>query len=159
MKAAVLTLAVILVTTRAAAEEPPPPRSIQTATGPCDQQVQGNNNRVTLLCTIEGVPKWPFFVAGGAAVVAGTVVWFHAHAQQGDQLALDAYDRDPHVQQSLKTQDILASGLFAGGGALLFVGTALWVTPALADAFGHPKTAVTPWVDPRAAGVTWTGRF
>lgn len=153
------SLASLLVVRTASAQQAPPPQTVQVAKGDCNQQIVGNHNRVTLLCSIEGAPKWPFFLAGGAAVVAGAVVAIHAKGEQSDQLALDPYARDPQVQQSLKTQDILASGLLAGGGTLLFIGAALWATPALAKAFAGPQVAMTPWVLPGVAGAAVGGRF
>ncbi|HSY21887.1 MAG TPA: hypothetical protein VK841_07225 [Polyangiaceae bacterium] len=157
---AVVAASIFVGSSTAAAQEPTTTIVGTQITGSCNQVVDGHHNRSTLICNIESMPKWPFFLVGGASIAAGGVVLGIAEHQQNEQLALDPFARDPSVRDSLRREDIAASILFAGGGAALFFGLALWLTPSLADALGPPPTTgIAPWVDREGAGITTRGQF
>ena len=108
-----------------------------------------------------GTPKWLFFgVAGGAVAAVGVASGFALHANDlnNQQLAMNAYLRDPDVKSSIQSQSTVANVLFAGGG-VLGLGAVVLAFTTHWKGEGDSTVSLAPWTAPGGGGVGARGSF
>lgn len=171
--ALVVTLALLLAgspSSRAQTSEAPSPPDPADAPAEPALPAEPAETRTT-------VPAWTWAVLGAGVTMAATGVGVHVWAASlHDDLLRDhpdgtptkpapsanqvAYDRgfDADVQPRLQA----AYALYAIGGAAVITGLVLMVATAeevAVEPEDELESALTPWIGPGGAGVSWQGSF
>jgi hypothetical protein len=113
-----------------------------------------------------GTPKWLFFGAAGAAVVAlgvATDFAIRAHSlsqdqQNEDPLLRTSYARDTVSSESTVANVFFVSGALFAAGATVLAFTTDWSDGANASS-SSARLVLAPWLGANAGGATARGQF